>query len=257
MAFIPIADTNPLRYIKRPFVAWAIIALNIVIYFSFELGGFVREASEASVVDFGLIPAVFNGDVPSPIDLPPLLTLITYSFLHADIWHLGGNMIFLWVFADNIEDDFGHLRFLIFYLLCAAGAGYAFVLSDPGSTGPVIGASGAIAGVVAAYFLLHPSAKIWILLFARIPIRLSTMWVLGFWIVFQFISILGAEGDNVAWWSHVGGLIVGAVLTLFLRRPGVRLFDTRPRGAPLAPVAAAPAPEPPPPSRDQPGGPWG
>ncbi|CAN5199299.1 rhomboid family intramembrane serine protease [soil metagenome] len=263
MAFIPIADTNPLRYIKRPFVAWAIIAANIVIYFTFELGGFAREASEASVINFGLIPAVFNGDIAAPIKFPPFLTLVTYAFLHADFWHLAGNMIFLWVFADNVEDAFGHVRFIVFYLLCAAGAGYAFVLSDPASTGPVIGASGAIAGVVAAYFLLHPTAKIWILLFARIPIRLGAIWVLGFWIVFQFISAFSGGEDNVAWWSHVGGLVCGAALTLVLRRRGVKLFDRHPADVVVATPAVIPTaagrpgvPLVPPPANEA-KGPWG
>jgi membrane associated rhomboid family serine protease len=251
VAFIPLADTNPLRYIKRPWVAWAIIAANIVVYFAFEFGGFAREAAEASVIDFGLIPAVFNGAADAPIDLPPLLTLITYAFLHADFWHLAGNMIFLWVFADNVEDDFGHARFLVFYLLCSAGAGYVFVLSDPTATGPVIGASGAIAGVVSAYFLLHPTAKIWILLFGRIPVRLGAMWVLGFWIVFQFFSVLSAGDENIAWWSHIGGLVIGAGLTLVMRRRGVRLFDRNPPAV----IAGAPAAEmlPPPDAK----GPWG
>ena len=122
MAFIPIYDTNPLRHIKRPWVAWGLIAANVVVYFLVEAGT-NGVASDASVLTFGLFPAVFSGADVSPTYVPDWLTLITYSFLHADFWHLAGNMIFLWVLADNVEDALGHLRFLIFYLLCAAGAG--------------------------------------------------------------------------------------------------------------------------------------
>src|SRR5690606_28141004 len=125
-----------------------------------------------------------------------------------DFWHLIGNMVFLWVFADNVEDAMGHVRYAIFYLLCALGAGYAYVLSAPASQAPVVGASGAIAGVVAAYFMLHPTQKIWVLLFGRIPVRLGAIWVLGAWILFQVYSIVTAgPDDEVAWWSHVGGLV--------------------------------------------------
>ena len=153
-------------------------------------------------------------------------------------------MVFLWVFADNIEDAFGHLRFLLFYLLCAIGAGLIFVLSDPDGQGPLVGASGAVAGVVAAYLMLHPFQRVWVLVLMRIPIRLPAYWVLGFWVLFQIYSILTAEpGDRIAWWAHIGGLITGAVLVLVLRRRGVPLFDR-----PSAPASAAPRLG---------GGPWG
>ena len=268
MVLFPIHDGRPLTHVTRPYATWAIIAVNVIVYFFIE-GGAWGEASFASVYGFGLIPATYNDYFDLPADLaiaaPDWLTLVTYAFLHAGFWHLLGNMVFLWVFADNIEDAFGHLRFLAFYLLCAAGAGYAFVLSDPTSIGPVVGASGAIAGVVAAYFLLHPTAKIWILLFGRIPIRLGAMWVLGFWIAIQFISVLSAGEDNVAWWSHIGGLICGAVLTVVMRRRGVKLFDRRPAEVVVATPATVrsatagtrrPAVPVVPPSASEPKGPW-
>ena len=186
----------------------------------------------AIVIGFGLIPAVLQRSMVRPAgrdcspSSPDWLTLITYAFLHADFWHLLGNMLFLWVFADNIEDAFGHVRFLIFYLLCAIGAGLVFVLSDPESQTPLVGASGAIAGVVAAYLMLHPQQKIWVLVLFRIPLRLRAFWVLGFWVLFQFYSILVAQpSEQVAWWAHVGGLVTGAILVLVLRRRGVPLFD--------------------------------
>ena len=224
MAFIPIYDTNPLRNIRRPWVAWGLIVANIAVYFLVE-SGTAGMASDASVTALGLFPAVFNGLDASRSAVPDALTLVTYSFLHVDFWHLAGNMIFLWVLADNVEDALGHFRFLLFYLLCAAAAGYVFVLSAPAETGPVIGASGAIAGTISAYLILHPRAKMWVLAFGRIPLRLSAMYVLGFWIAFQFIAVFTGRQSNVAWWSHVGGLICGAVLVVFMRRRGTPLFD--------------------------------
>ncbi|MEP5514601.1 MAG: rhomboid family intramembrane serine protease [Bauldia litoralis] len=195
------------------------------------------------MLSFGLIPGVFNDYFVLPDDLVVVsdqMTLLTYAFLHGSLWHLVGNMVFLWVFADNVEDAFGHVRFIIFYVLCAIGAGYAYVLTDPTSQAPVIGASGAVAGIVAAYLMLHPPQKVWVLVLARVPLRLSAFWVLGFWVLFQVYAILVAQpGDEVAWWSHIGGLITGAILVVFLRRRGVPLFDRAralPAPAPLGKI---------------------
>jgi membrane associated rhomboid family serine protease len=233
VAFIPIYDGMPLRNIRRPWVAWGLIAANVIVYFLVESGGF-GSANEASVYAFGLIPAVVSGAEQSPTWVPTPLTLLTYSFLHGDIWHLLGNMVFLWVLADNVEDALGHVRFLLFYLLCAAGAGYAYVLSAPASGGPLIGASGAIAGTIAAYLMLHPFARIWVLVLGRIPLRLTAFYVLGFWVVFQLLAVFFGGESNIAWWSHLGGLACGALLILVLRRPGTLLFD-RPAASPPAP----------------------
>ncbi len=251
MAFIPIYDTNPLRNIRRPWVAWGLIVANIVVYFVVE-SGTAGSASDASVIAFGLFPAVFSGIDVSRAGVPDALTLVTYAFLHADFWHLAGNMIFLWVLADNVEDALGHVRFLVFYLLCAAGAGYVFVLSDPSASGPVIGASGAIAGTISAYLILHPHAKMWVLAFGRIPLRLSAVYVLGFWIVFQVFAVLTGTGmqGNVAWWTHLGGLVCGALLVLVMRRRNTPVFDRRS----VDDVAAPPIGSPP---KEEPRGPWG
>jgi membrane associated rhomboid family serine protease len=249
MALIPLYDANPLRYIRYPYVTWALLAANVAVFFLVEAGG-IGNADQASAIAFGLIPAVFDHLAERPAalaEVPSSLTLLTYAFFHGDIWHLLGNMIFLWVFADNIEDALGHFRFLVFYCLCAIGGGYAYILSAPDSQAPLIGASGAIAGIIAAYFMLTPFAKVWILLLARIPLRLDAFWVLGFWIVFQVYSAFAGTGDSqIAWWTHVGGLATGAVLVLFLRRRGVALFARTDPGAPVAPA--------PPPEID---GPWG
>jgi membrane associated rhomboid family serine protease len=227
VAFLPLYDSNPLRRIRFPWVAWGFILANIVVYFFYEDGSFSQAPMNASVTDFGLVPAYFNLAIGHPIDLssaPDIATIITYSFLHADFWHLAGNMIFLWVFADNVEDALGHFRYFIFYLLCAAAAGYGFVLSDPLSEAPVIGASGAVAGNIAAYVLLYPRAKVWILLLFRLPLRLRVEWVLGFWILFQIYSAFAGGDAEVAWWAHLGGLAAGAVLVLVMRQRGVPLF---------------------------------
>jgi membrane associated rhomboid family serine protease len=237
LAFIPLYDGTPYRYIRRPFVAWALLAANIAIFFIVESGTW-NDADRASVWSFGLIPALFNHHFLRPTELvqiPEWSALVTYSFFHADFWHLAGNMVFLWVFADNIEDAMGHLRFFVFYMLCAMASGYAYVLFEPLSQAPVIGASGAIAGVVAAYFMLFPYAKIWILALDLIPVHIRAIWVLGFWVLFQVYSLLATTGgDLVAWWVHLGGLASGAILVLVLRRPGVPLFYRPPPPEPPA-----------------------
>ena len=157
--------------------------------------------------------------------VPDAATLVTYAFLHGDWMHLIGNMLFLWVFGDNVEDAMGHVRYLVFYLACAAGAGFAYAITSFGSDAPLIGASGATAGIIVAYLMLHPHVKIWILALGRIPLRLSARWVLGAWIVLQVYNVVVDQDSNVAWSAHIGGLITGAILVLFLRRRGVPLFD--------------------------------
>jgi rhomboid family protein len=147
------------------------------------------------------------------------LTLITYQFLHGGWWHLIANMAFLWVFADNVEDAFGHFGFLIFYLLCGIAAGMLHTLVDPHSGAPLIGASGAVSGVLASYMLLYPRARVWILLFLRIPLPIPAVWALGGWFALQLVSaFISTEDSNlVAWWSHIGGFLTGLVLTFVLR----------------------------------------
>jgi membrane associated rhomboid family serine protease len=228
MAFIPLYDTNPLRFIRWPLVNWTLIAVNILVFVFLQGGGLNEDTARASFYAFGFIPLTLSD--PSAVNdlarVPDWASLLTYAFLHGDFWHLAGNMLFLFVFGDNVEDSLGHIRYLIFFCLCAILSGLAFYLSVPTSESPLIGASGAIAGVVAAYLILHPNAKIWVLILARIPLRISALWILGFWFIFQFWGIYSAgEGDAIAYWAHIGGFIAGAALVLILRRPGVRLFD--------------------------------
>ena len=154
--------------------------------------------------------------------------------------HVFGNMIFLFVFGDDIEEALGHWRFLGFYLACGLGADLAFVLSDPSSTTGLIGASGAIAGVIAAYLLFRPCAKVTCLL-GLIPLRLRAYWIIGAWAIWQFIDAASRTDDGIAYWAHVGGLITGAVLFMVIRPPGIALFDC----THSEPVPAGGATEPP------------
>ncbi|TJW44469.1 MAG: rhomboid family intramembrane serine protease, partial [Mesorhizobium sp.] len=169
---------------------------------------------------------------------------LTYSFLHADIFHLGGNMLFLWVFGDNVEDALGHVRYLVFYLLCAVGGAFFQGLVAWDSQVPLIGASGAIAGVVAAYLILYPRVKVWVLAFARIPLRIPAFIPLILWILFQVVMFAAGGEDQVSWACHIGGIITGAVLVLVLRSRGVPLLagaDGEPEvAADQTPVPAEP-----------------
>jgi membrane associated rhomboid family serine protease len=162
---------------------------------------------------------------------------VTYMFLHADVGHFFGNMIFLWVFGDNLEEALGRVRFIIFYLVSGIVGAFAFVATDPHSHTPLIGASGAIAGVVVGYVMLRPCAKITVL-FWLIPLRISAYWVVGAFAVLQFIHLGSSSPSEVAYWCHVGGMAAGAVLFLVLRPPGVKLFECI--RAPFLPVEPAP-----------------
>ena len=229
--FIPLHDHNPINHVHRQYVTWGLIAVNFAV-FIFVQGAGQAEAGQNTALVFGMIPALVT-DVrelaPGLAVVPDEATLLTYAFLHGDWMHLIGNMLFLWVFGDNVEDAMGHARFLAFYLLCAVAGGLAHVVMTPESQVPLIGASGAVAGVVAAYLVLHPRVKIWVLALGRIPLRLSAFWVLGAWVLLQFLNAFASAGDGsddvVAWWAHVGGLLAGVVLIVFMRRATVPLFD--------------------------------
>ncbi len=229
MPFIPIADDNPLRLIPFQVVTVAIIVINLTVYAWQSL------LPEAEVwrlwLGFGVIPAVVEGEVlmpPEYYQVPVWATLVTSLFVHSSFWHLGGNMLFLWVFGDNVEDATGHVLFLVFYLACGIASGLAEVLVNPGSTAPIVGASGAIAGVLGAYLLLHPRRRLLVLVMRVLPLRLHVGIVLVVWILFQIGGGLLARGDpdnDVAWWAHVGGFLTGMALIVVLRRRGVTLLD--------------------------------
>ena len=227
--FIPLHDANGLKHIRLQYITLAIIVLNCAIWLTLGTPAFVSEETVlATVYSYGFIPAVVNGfDTLSPElqVLPDAATYVSYAFFHGDFMHLAGNMLFIWVFGDNVEDAMGHLRFLVFYLMCAAAAAWAHAYFAPQSTMPLIGASGAAAGIVGAYLVLHPRIRIWILALGRIPLRIPAMYVLGAWIGFQFIQLAVAPEDQVSWAAHVGGALAGMLLILFMRRRGGPLFD--------------------------------
>lgn len=228
--FIPLRDENSLKSIPFQYVTVALIALNILVYL-LEVGGM----NESAIASFGVTPRMLFGGAPLTSEgaLPTEglhfaegTTLLTYMFFHADIFHLFGNMLFLWVFGDNVEDAMGHVKFLFFYLACGVFAALFHSWMLPDSELPLIGASGAVAGVIAAYLMLHPHVGVWVLAFKIIPLRITAGLALGIWIAFQVVMVAVADAGPTAWWAHIGGLIAGAVLVVVLRRPGVRLFDS-------------------------------
>ncbi|MCB1491496.1 MAG: rhomboid family intramembrane serine protease [Rhodobiaceae bacterium] len=221
--FVPISDDNPLRHIEIHYVTLGLLAANVGIFLLFQ-SGLAVPAMEASAINFGFVPGEFLHVLPAA-GPPEQATLISYMFLHGSWLHLIANMAFLWVFGDNVEDALGHVRYLFFYLACGVAAALAHMAVYPTSNEPLIGASGAVAGIVSAYLILHPKVRVWVLLLWRLPLRLPAFWVLGFWIVLQVFSVLTDTDGNTAWWAHIGGLMAGAVLVVVLRRPGVTLFD--------------------------------
>ncbi|MGH1420132.1 MAG: rhomboid family intramembrane serine protease [Hyphomicrobiaceae bacterium] len=224
--FVPLSDTNPLRSINFQVVTVLLILANIVV-FVLQMA----PMSPGMVASFAVVPRELLGDpgvvVPSmdAIAIPEFYTLISYMFLHADVFHLAGNMLFLWVFGDNVEDAMGHFRFLIFYILCGVGGGLAHALMVPTSASPLVGASGAVAGVIAAYLMLHPRVRVWVLAFNIFPIQLTAALLLGFWIVTQVVMVLVPQVGPTAWWAHIGGFVIGAILIVFMKKPEFSLFD--------------------------------
>ena len=227
---VPIYDDNPFGPPVKPVVTWALIAVNLLIYL-YEMGA-SQLALDRMIDGLSLTPAALMGDVGTRTWVPAFVTLITYQFLHADIAHVLGNMIFLWVFGDDIERAVGRGRYLAFYLLCGVGGGLVFVANDPQSRIELIGASGAIAGVLGAYITLHPNVRVLTLLpigFFAPLVRIPAIFFLGFWFLQQFLAgtmslavKTSSPHGGVAWWAHIGGFAAGAVL--------VRLMAPRRRG---------------------------
>ncbi len=228
----PLYDDNPHDYIRFPYVTYTIIILNVLVYAFLQEGLKGVSINEATVA-LGLIPRQLLGMVQSgdftvfnvSVAVPENVTPLSYMFLHGSWMHLIGNMLFLWVLGDNIEDAIGHFGFLAFYILCGALAGLFQAWMMPGLANPVIGASGAVAGVVSAYLLLHPNVFLWALALQAIPVKLRAYWVLGFWAAFQVVNMLRENLGEVAWATHVGGLMAGALLILLMKRRSVRFFQ--------------------------------
>jgi membrane associated rhomboid family serine protease len=225
---IPLRDENPSRIF--PLVTLLLIAANTAAFiYQFSLG----PAGQAFVFRFGAIPweithrAELPGLAPGfQTGWPSGITLVSSMFLHGGILHLAGNMLYLWIFGDNIEGLTGHVRFLFFYLICGLAAALTHILFEPNSTVPMIGASGAISGVLGAYLLRFPRARVHVLvilfLFIRI-VRVPALVVLGFWFIIQVFNGIGSFGiqakGGVAWFAHIGGFAVGMLMiTLFNKK---------------------------------------
>ncbi|MGD8378236.1 MAG: rhomboid family intramembrane serine protease [Gammaproteobacteria bacterium] len=225
---IPLRDDNPTRLV--PVVNYTVMVLCAVVFlWQFSLGA---RGEGRTLYALGLIPAVLTGQAALPPSLawvPPPVTVLTSMFLHGGWLHIIGNMLFLWIFGDNVEDAMGHVRYVIFYLLCGAVAAFAQVLGAPGSTVPMIGASGAISGVLGAYLLLHPRAEVLVLVplgFFLPLMRLPAVWVLGAWFVIQLLDNLfaGPGGAGVAFRAHIGGFLAGLALIPVFKYRRVRLW---------------------------------
>jgi membrane associated rhomboid family serine protease len=228
---IPLKDDIPSSTV--PYVTIGLIGLNVLVFLyqaSMGLSG-DQHAAEAVVFEFGATPCRITGACPIPGDFPsPIVTIFTSMFLHGGLLHVGGNMLYLWIFGDNVEDTFGHGRYLMLYLLSGIAAAATQIASSPRSSVPMIGASGAVSGVLGAYILLFPFAGVQMLVifgfFIRI-VRWPALIVLGFWIIIQALSGIltfssaawgGGEAGGTAWFAHIGGFLAGMAL-LFLMRP--------------------------------------
>jgi membrane associated rhomboid family serine protease len=230
MFFLPLFDNNPT--LTRPLITWMIIALCICGFI--WQGSLDFNAAHNIVYQLGFIPAVFFTPASLPEDMslvPTWSTIFTSMFLHGGWAHIGANMLYLWIFSDNVEASMGRLKFVLFYLLCGGAAAMAQAALDPGSTIPMIGASGGIAGVLGAYLMLHPKAAIrcffLILIFFRF-INLPAWLVLGVWIGGQFVAVpqaLNETGGGVAYMAHIGGFLAGMALIPFFKYRHVALFD--------------------------------
>ena len=213
---IPLRDDNPTEIM--PVVTVAIIAICVLVFlWQVSLGA---QGLQATVYSLGVIPAVLLHKVDLPAEavlVPAYLTVITSMFLHGGFLHLAGNMLYLWIFGNNVEDAMGHVRFIFFYLVCGLAAVIGQVLQAPASEIPMIGASGAISGVLGAYLLLYPHARVLVLIpfgFFTQMMYLPAGWVLGLWFAIQIVSSLAASpaGGGVAWFAHIGGFLAGVAL---------------------------------------------
>ena len=247
----PLRDDNP--HFLTPVVTYAIIAINVLVWVLVQ--GLGSEPSlSSSICRLGLIPGELLQTAPPGARVPlseqavcilgdtaSWYTPLTSMFMHGGWMHLIGNMWFLWIFGNNVEDSMGHVRFLAFYLLCGAAAAALQTVTDPNSIVPMVGASGAIGGVMGAYVLLYPRVNVHMLLFLGFyatTIAVPAFFMLGYWFIVQFLSgwmSIGAEGGGVAFWAHVGGFVAGAVLVLLFRDR--RLLERHPyygmrRGSP-------------------------
>jgi membrane associated rhomboid family serine protease len=239
----PLYDKNPTELF--PFLTLALMFACVALWVLIQGGGFDERLHTASVCNYGAIPAEITGSAMG--GEPQMCTLgghratalFTSMFMHGSWMHLIGNMWFLWIFGNNVEDSMGHLRFLLFYLIAGVAAAGAHIFTDPASTIPMVGASGAISGVMGAYLVLYPKARIDTLFFFVFFIRVVPLpaWVLlGYWMVLQIggsFATTVAGGGGVAYGAHVGGFLAGLLLVVPFRNR--KLVDAKRRGVVLAP----------------------
>jgi membrane associated rhomboid family serine protease len=218
--FIPLKDLNPRR--SYPIVNTTLILLNVLVFlYQYTLPPYpFKTFMIANATVPARFPAWLFGHAPFEAAFLPLLTSM---FLHSGIAHIAGNMLFLWIFGDNVEDFYGHFTYLLFYLVCGIGSGLLHVLFNLNSAVPALGASGAISGVMGAYALLYPRSRILTLVFIFL-VPIPAVIILGYWFILQFLSGIsslavgaGASG-GVAWWAHVGGFLLGMLITSMARR---------------------------------------
>ena len=213
---IPLKDDNPTSI--KPTVTYFLIIFCVLVFF-IEISSQSYKSGEL-FYSYGLIPSVLMGHDQLPLDLyvlPAYLTIFSSMFMHGGFMHLIGNMLYMWIFADNIEDNLGHTKFLFFYFLAGIGAAMTQVLMDTHSQIPMVGASGAIGGVLGAYLINHPNARVLVLIpfgFFSQLIKIRALYVLGFWFILQFIS----SGGGVAYAAHIGGFVSGMILILFFNK---------------------------------------
>ncbi len=212
----PIGDEN-VKGSGLAVVTLAVIAAN-VLAFLFEIGQPSEAALQSFIQAWGVVPREFAArrDLPPSIPYPYWTTLFTSMFLHGGWGHLGGNMLFLWIFGDNIEHRLGHLRFLVFYLICGLAAGLAHIIANAGSAVPTVGASGAISGVLGGYLVLFPRNRVYVMTYGGVA-AVPAVLMLGLWILLQFVNGVGSvantpETGGVAYLAHIGGFIAGVVL---------------------------------------------
>lgn len=235
--FLPLSDDNPHKIIRAPYVTFALIAVNVVV-FLLTTGLVPTPTANANALGYGLIPAVVTERAalaPHLVVVPTWATWFTYMFMHGGWMHLIGNMLFLWVFADNVEDAMGHVRFLAFYILCGLIGGATHLVLNLGSHAPLVGASGAISGVLAAYLLLYPHVRVFGLAFKIIPITIPVWLALGTWVALQAYYLVISTGGSTAWWAHIGGLAAGFALVSVFKDRSIPLFGRERRLAVTVP----------------------
>ena len=275
---IPIYDDEPLRFIRRPVVNWSLIVINLFVFVVLNSQIFGDPLMLAR--GFALVPRVLFGEAQLAewmVGPPAPLTLVTSLFFHSSIWHIVSNMLFLYVFGDNVEDAMGSLHYLLFYLCCGVAAGVFYIYSAPDSITPLIGASSAISGVCVAFLLLYPKTTIGGV-FPPLTMVLQPVWLLGLltgaprmtllglkpplfvfhasallfigaWILIQLINASLGDGGRVAWMSHIGGIVVGLILTPMFKRRSMPLLGGVPSDRRMASAEPPPqTPVEPPPS---------